>query len=83
MKTSRLPDKIVQTLRKEAVAWDRARTRSSTKTVTADLERAEVFTMISPHYSRRLGLTVRRDASGKGAAGHKGPPYGRRGVSFS
>jgi len=48
MKTSRLLDKTIQRLRKEAVAWDRAVVQESERRVTAELERAEVFRVRRP-----------------------------------
>lgn len=58
MKTSRLPDKTIQRLRKEAVAWDRAVAQESERRVTAELERAEVFRVRRP---AREPVSVRLD----------------------
>jgi len=58
MKISRLPDKIVQRLRKEAITWDRARSRESARSVTAELEKAEVFRVLRPP---REPVSVRLD----------------------
>ena len=48
MKGSRLPEKIVQRLRREPVAWDRAMARESEGRVIAQLEKAEVFWLSRP-----------------------------------
>lgn len=48
IKTSRLPDKIIQRLRKEAVAWDRRRARGFEAEVIKELEKADVFSVSRP-----------------------------------
>jgi hypothetical protein len=58
MKGSRLPEKIVQRLRREAVMWDRAVARESEGRVIAQLEKAEVFRLSRP---AREPVSVRLD----------------------
>ena len=58
MSTSRLPARIVQRLRKEALAWDRARTAESDREAAARLDEAEVFTVSRP---AREPVSVRLD----------------------
>lgn len=58
MNTTRLSNKIVERLRKEAVTWDRAMTRESERHVSAELERAEVFRVSRP---AREPVSVRLD----------------------
>lgn len=45
MRASRLPDRIVERLRKEARAWDRARAAEPDREVATALEKATVFVM--------------------------------------
>ena len=76
MKTSRLPYKIIQGLRKEAMAWDRARSHESEAEVTAGLERAEAFKTSRPP---REPVSVRLDPQDifllKSLARRQGVPY--------
>ncbi len=76
MKTSRLPDKIIRRLRKEAVTWDRAMVRKSEGRVIAQLEKAEVFRLSRPP---REPVSVRLDPQDifllKPLARRKGIPY--------
>ncbi len=58
MKPSRLPQKIAQRLRKEALAWDRASRKETDGQVTALLEKAEVFRISRPP---REPVSVRLD----------------------
>ncbi len=58
MKASRLSAKIVQRLRKEAVAWDRARRGEAEGEVAAALGEAEVFRVSRP---AREPVSVRLD----------------------
>ena len=48
MKMSRLPGRMVQRLRKEAAAWDRARAVESDRQVNQQLEDADVFAIARP-----------------------------------
>ena len=76
MNRSRLTDKIIQRLRKEAQAWDRARVLESEAQVTAALERAEVFAVSRP---AREPVSVRLDPQDifllKRLARRQGVPY--------
>lgn len=76
MKASRLPEKIVQRLRKEGLTWDRATARESEGKVTAQLEKAEVFKLSRP---AREPVSVRLDPQDifllKRLARRKGVPY--------
>lgn len=76
MNTTRLSKKIVQGLRKEAVAWDRARSQESEAEVTAELERAEIFKASRPP---REPVSVRLDPRDvfllKRLARRQGIPY--------
>ncbi len=76
MKASRLPEKIVQRLRKEALTWDRAMARESEAKVTAQLEKAKVFKLSRPS---REPMSVRLDPQNifllKRLARRKGVPY--------
>ena len=58
MRSSRLPDKIVQRLRKEATSWTRARGRESEAAVIKELEKADVFAVGRPP---REPMSVRLD----------------------
>jgi hypothetical protein len=58
MTTSRLSAGIVERLRKETRAWDRARISESEREVAARLDEAEVFTVNRP---AREPLSVRLD----------------------
>jgi predicted DNA binding CopG/RHH family protein len=58
METSRLPHRIIQRLRKEALVWDRAMARESEARVTAQIEKAEVFKLSRPARER---VSVRLD----------------------
>ena len=58
MKTSRLPDRMVQRLRKEAGAWDRARAAERERDVARQLEDSEVFAISRP---AREPVSVRLD----------------------
>lgn len=58
MKSSRLPEKIVQRLRREALAWDLATRKETDGQVTALLEKAEVFRVTRPP---REPVSVRLD----------------------
>jgi hypothetical protein len=58
MKTSHLPDRIVQRLRKEAAAWDRARATEGERDVARQLEDSEVFVASRP---AREPVSVRLD----------------------
>jgi hypothetical protein len=58
IETSRLSDKIIQRLRKEAITWDRAKSRESARSLTAELEKAEVFRVLRPP---REPVSVRLD----------------------
>lgn len=48
METSRLSNKIIKRLRKEALAWDRTMARESEAIVTSQIEKAEVFRLSRP-----------------------------------
>lgn len=76
MKGSRLPEKIVQRLRREAVTWDRAVARESEGRVIAQLEKAEVFRLSRP---AREPVSVRLDPQDifllRRLARRKGIPY--------
>lgn len=76
MKTSRLPDRIVQTLRKEAATWDRASARESEPQVATELERAVVFRVNRP---AREPVSIRLDPQDifllKRLARRQGIPY--------
>ncbi len=76
MNRSRLSDKIIQTLRKKAQTWDRARFLESNTEVTAELERAEVFAVSRP---AREPVSVRLDPQDifllKRLARRQGIPY--------
>jgi hypothetical protein len=58
MKTSRLPDRIVQRLRKEAAAWDQAGEAERERDVARQLEDSEVFAISRP---AREPVSVRLD----------------------
>jgi hypothetical protein len=58
MKASRLPQRIVQRLRKEALAWDQAGRKETDGQVTALLEKAKVFRVTRP---AREPVSVRLD----------------------
>lgn len=58
MKGSRLPQKIVQRLRKEALAWDRAGQEETGDQMTALLEKAQIFRVTRP---AREPVSVRLD----------------------
>lgn len=76
MRTSRLPDRIVDRLRKEAQAWDRARDRESEAALNAQLDRAELFSVGRP---AREPVSVRLDPQDillvKRLARRRGIPY--------
>jgi len=76
MKASRLPEKIIQRLRKEAAAWDREAARESEGNVTAQLEKAEFFKLSRP---AREPVSVRLDPQDvfllKRLARRQGIPY--------
>jgi len=76
MKGSRLPEKIVQRLRREAVTWDRAMARESKGRVIAQLGKAEVFRLSRP---AREPVSVRLDPQDifllKRLSRRKGIPY--------
>jgi hypothetical protein len=57
-RTSRLSERIVQRLRQEAVAWDRARMEESDENVSSLLDKAEVFRVSRP---AREPVSVRLD----------------------
>lgn len=66
METSRLSNKIIQRLRKEALAWDRTMPRESEAIVTSQIEKAEVFRLSRP---AREPVSVRLDPRD---GGHEG-----------
>lgn len=76
MKTSGLPDRITQMLRKEAVTWDRPTARESEAIVTSQIEKAEVFRLSRP---AREPVSVRLDPQDifllKRLARRNGVPY--------